>query len=98
MLQAGTPVENVKLSPMETLCENFRQQNQQFEELIQRLRGKLHRLSDTNFPKEENPNKTANPELPFREGHLMYYHDQLCRNQMLLNELLGEVVKLESLI
>lgn len=87
-----------KTSPFESLNEDFRQKNGRLEELIMRLRDKGHKLSDTTLPAEPSKEGAKVQELPFRSGHLMYYFDQLTRNEMLLNCLLEEVNKIEGLI
>jgi hypothetical protein len=85
-------------SPLENLNNQFISHNNQLEELISRLRMKLHKLSDTNVPLEQNVNKCTDENLPFRDGHLMQYYHALNRNGSLLGSLTDEVIKLESLI
>ncbi len=85
-------------SPFEKLNEDFRNKNLRLEELISRLRDKGHKLSNTNVPQNDAKTQASSGELPFRDGHLMYYYDHLTRNEYLLMELMNEVNKIESLI
>lgn len=86
-------------SPFEDLNDRFIRQNQDVEELILRLKNKLHRLSDTNVPiGQPNPSDQKSQELPFRDGQLMNYHNQLQRQYSLINELSEQVSKLENLV
>ncbi len=98
MPAVGIPINEVRVSsPMEAITENFQKQNSQLEELILRLRDKLHRLSNTNVPTESG-DKGCAPETPFREGHLMDYYQTVLRNNYLISQLSVEVTKIESLI
>lgn len=86
------------ISPFERLNDRYRSLNGEMEELISRLRNKLHSLSDTNVPPNPTPLADKMQEQPFREGHLMSYNNQLDRQDRFTIELREQVTKLESLI
>jgi hypothetical protein len=85
-------------SPFANLNDQFDKQNYELGELVNRLRSKLHKLSDTNFPTEENAVKESPVDLPFREGHLNTYYNKLRNNDTIISMLAEQVIKLEGLI
>ena len=85
-------------SPFDNLNDQFDKQNYELGELVNRLRSKLHKLSDTNFPTEPSINKEAPVDLPFREGHLNTYYIKLRNNDNAISQLREQVVKIEGLI
>jgi len=85
-------------SPFENLNDKYRQQNSEMDELVSRLRNRLHSLSDTNFPQPEQLADKAKSTTQFNEGYLMSYNNQLERQQKLIKDLQEQVLKLESLI
>lgn len=99
MLETGLAKQAMQesLNPFQELNEQYRKSNSYLSELISRLTAKLHHLSNTNVPQEENPCCIGNP-TKFKEGRLMdYYHNNDQQNY--LNRLLEEqVTKIESLI
>ncbi len=85
-------------SPFANLNDQFDKQNQRLDELVGRLKSKLHKLSDTNFPTAENEVKESPVDLPFREGHLNTYYNKLRNNDAIISTLVEQVIKLEGLI
>jgi len=86
-------------SPFQNLNHQFDNQNERLGLLIQRLRNKLHNLSDTNFPTAAlEQSCKVSEDLPFHDGYLKTYHNYLKSNEELITQLLIQVEKVESLI
>ncbi len=86
-------------SPFANLNGRFAESNEMLSRTVDRLRNKLHKLSDTNFPSTNNSDvKEVLPDLPFRDGHMMDYFYKLNNYSDLINQLIIQVEKVESLI
>lgn len=85
-------------SPFKNINEQLDKQNYEFGELVNRLRVKLHKLSDTNFPTAENKEPPPTEDLPFHEGHLKEYYYKVKNNNSIIRQLEEQVIKLEALI
>ena len=94
-LKTDIPVEG---TPFNTLLKEFENQQQSLYSLVSDIEAVGHRLSNTDFPVEQNNKTEVAPNLPFNDGGLMEFYNKLQSNQKLIDRLRVHSSKICSLI